>query len=110
MPTLKEQRDTLVGQLRTRLPANVQGAGAEMPERIADVYLGIDQGNSWTPSSVPGFGDIQTINQNYGGLQGLAKYLVEGGQVTTQNNPEVQLATGGKIGASSVLAPSANPI
>lgn len=100
MPTLKQQRDLLVEQLKRTLQPEVLGAGHQVAERLADVYLGIDSGGTFF-GAVSGFGPGAYVNETFGGLKGLADYLVKGGKIQTQN---ISAGPGGKT--RPVLAPS----
>src|SRR3990167_2977303 len=94
-------------QLSSQLQSNqlLAGAGSEVGSRLADIYLGTDEGGTFLPA-VQGFGTPQDIQSKYGGLSGLANYLVGGGQVQQTAIPQTINQAGGKEGGYSALTPT----
>lgn len=98
--SLHDQREALITKLKQTLQPEVLNAGHQVAERLVDLYLGIDQGGTFF-GAVEGFGSGTYVNETFGGIKGLADYLVKGGKVQTQN-----LANRGAGGGQRpVLAP-----
>src|SRR3990167_5386127 len=94
-------------QLASQIQSNplVASAGSDVGARLADVYLGIDKGDTLLPA-VQGFGGPEDIQSKYGGISGLASYLVGGGVVQQTTNPETINQFGGKEGGNTTLDPT----
>lgn len=109
-PNTFRQYQDLRGLIASDIQSNplLSGAGNDVGGRLADVYLGIDKGGTFIPA-VQGFGGPEDIQKQFGGLSGLADYIVKGGQVQQTAIPQTTNASGGQQGGYNALAPTATP-